>query len=873
MAVTIGTNLGSYEITALLGKGGFGEVYRAKDKKLKREVAIKILPDEFSSNHDRLTRFQREAEVLATLNHPNIAAIHDLATHDKSQFLVLELVDGETLAERISRGPIPVEEALNIAKQIAEALEAAHEKSVIHRDLKPANIKITPDGKVKVLDFGLAKIRESTTSNLSNSPTLVTAATTGMLLGTAAYMSPEQAKGKEADRATDVWAFGCVLYEMLTGHQAFEGETVAEVLGGIFKSDPDWSHLPANIPAGLRRLLRRCLQKDANRRFKDAGDVRIEIEEASIEPPGAAAPNQKVKNGRVALIAFVLLAFALVVGIELGRRLLPSSTVSIVRFSIDRVANFLQTDYFPSMSPDGETVAFVQTGPDGRSAIWLRPIDSLNAHPLSGTENAERPFWSADRHYLGFFAEGKLKKVSALGGPVQTLCNAQLPALQLGTGTWNRNGIILFSTAGGLARVSENGGSVTPVTTLNVNQDEVAHAQPQFLPDGQHFLYMIASRNRTNDGRIVVGSLESSETRTVLPPSDIVGFSYAAPGYLFFNRADFVLYAQPFDLQHGQLSGNPQLIAEPVGCCLAVSDNGSVAYWEFVNPELAWFDRSGSRVDTLAETGPYGDPAISPDGKSVAVAKRDGTNVDIWIIDVQTKAQRRLTFGAGSHEGPIWSPDGRRIIYTSWRNQWQISVKNADGSATEELLRDSKTNRLLALTFQRRGYVYVDADSRAWKFFFSPFGQADTVALSWLTGSEQTDAGYLQVSPDEHWASYEFNESGRQEIYIQAFPDGGNKAQLTTNGGGGVRWRRDGKELFYLEGDRRLMAMDISAGSTVTHGIPHRLFTVDPIKAVGLLNWYDVSPDGQRFLFVVQPQNSPRTAIKVILNWQSTLKK
>src|SRR5215471_13432514 len=464
MAVTIGSQLGSYEITALLGKGGFGEVYRAKDKKLKREVAIKILPDEFSSNHDRLTRFQREAEVLASLNHPNIAAIYDLAKQDQSQFLVLELVSGETLADRIARGPIPVEEALNIAKQIVEALEAAHEKGVIHRDLKPANIKITPHGKVKVLDFGLAKIRESSaTSKLSNSPTLITAATSGAILGTAAYMSPEQAKGKDADRSTDVWAFGCVLYEMLTGKQAFNGDSIGEILAGILKGEADWSLLPSDTPAGIRKVVRRCLHKESDRRFKHAGDVRLELDEALSEPASKMPDREAVKSGGLiwrVTTALLTLALAIVTTLFLTQRPSPPSEL---RVDIDTPSTSRPNQF--ALSPDGQRLAFVAFN-GVQTCLWLRSLDQTEAQPLPGTDDASLPFWSPDGRSLGFFVGTKLKRIDIGGGAATELADVVQPS----GGTWNSDGVIVFSNALGLFRVPASGGRSVAVTQLTGSQ-------------------------------------------------------------------------------------------------------------------------------------------------------------------------------------------------------------------------------------------------------------------------------------------------------------------------------------------------------------------------------------------------------------------
>jgi eukaryotic-like serine/threonine-protein kinase len=486
MAIQIGAQLGSHEITALLGKGGMGEVYRARDTKLKREVAIKVLPDEFSRDSERVSRFQREAEVLASLNHPNVAAIYDLQEAQGSRFLVLELVEGETLAERFARGPIPLDEALEIAKHICEGLEAAHEKGVIHRDLKPSNVKITPDGTVKVLDFGLAKGMESKpTSALSNSPTLISAAGTnaGVILGTAAYMSPEQAKGKTVGRRGDIWAFGCVLYEMLTGQQAFRGEDVTEILARVLEREPNWALIPANVPLQIQKLLRLCLQKDSRKRRSDAADVRIDIEQALSEPlipAGLPAPAPRRERLWISVAGVLLIAIAALSVPAL--RYFRETAQPEIRVEVNTPPTADPLSF--AISPDGRRLVFVASN-DGKSQLWVRALDSLAAQPLAGTEGASFPFWSPDSASIGFFADGKLKRIDIVGGATQMLANAPNGR----GGAWNRQGIIVFGLGvGPLSRVAATGGE--PVTVTRLASDESAHKFPQFLPDDRHFIYI-----------------------------------------------------------------------------------------------------------------------------------------------------------------------------------------------------------------------------------------------------------------------------------------------------------------------------------------------------------------------------------------------
>jgi serine/threonine protein kinase len=662
MSVDVGTRLGSLEITALLGKGGMGEVYRARDTKLKREVAIKILPDEFSRDPDRVSRFQREAEVLASLNHPNIAAIYDVQEANGFRFLVLELVEGETLAEHIKRAPIPVDEALTIAKQICEALEAAHEKGIIHRDLKPANVKITPDGKVKVLDFGLAKAFEAETSkaNLSQSPTLSMAATNaGVILGTAAYMSPEQAKGRAVDRRTDIFAFGAVLYEMLTGRAVFEGEDLQDILGAVLKSEPDWTRLPTGVPPLIPRLLRLCLQKDTKKRRQTATDVRIDIEQALAEPL-AAMP--AVTPARSASLSWVVAVAAVVAAVVLAipaMRYLRQIPPHEIRVDVTTPPTADPVSF--AISPDGRRLVFLAST-EGKSQLWVRPLDSVAAQPLAGTDGASFPFWSPDSASVGFFADSKLKRIDVGVGAPQVLANVSVGR----GGTWNSDGIILFgrSVIEPLFKVSATGGEPVAVTRLEAGQ--MNHKFPQFLPDGRHFIYFVTGGPRQG---VYAGSLDGTSSKR-LANADATAV-VSPSGFLLFLRQT-TLFAQAFDFKGQELSGNPFPVAEQAAFDAVTNGAGFSAASDIVAyrtgsagvaRQLTWLDRSGKTVGTIggADAARLLDPELSPDGKRLAVHRTANGNTDIWLIDAARGVPTRVTFATAVDAWPIWSPDGSRV--------------------------------------------------------------------------------------------------------------------------------------------------------------------------------------------------------------------
>src|SRR5438876_306962 len=677
-----------------------GVVFRALDTKLQRDVALKLLPDHFADDPERLARFQREAQVLASLNHPNIAQIYGLEESDNARCIVMELVEGETLQERLKRGAIPIDEALPIAKQIAEALEAAHESGLVHRDLKPANIKLTPDGRVKVLDFGLAKAFVPTAEmNLSNSPTLMSGSMPGVILGTAAYMAPEQAKGKSVDRRADIWAFGVVLYEMLTGRMLFSGETTSETIAAVMMKEPDWTALPANTPTRLRDLIRRCLVKEPRNRVRDIGDARIAIEEvqtgAEVDAAGPEKPSRPRSKVLVGIAAVLCLVMAFLLGTMSAlyfNRTTPASPeirVEVNTPSTDDPFSF-------AISPDGRRLVFSASN-EGKSQLWLRPLDSLTAQPLAGTDGARYPFWSPDSASVGFFADSKLKRIDLVGGAPQVLANTSADGRG---GSWSRDGIILFvpNLGGPLLKVFARGGEPVEVTRLEAGQ--TGHQFPQFLPDGRHFIYFVFGGPAQG---VYTGSLDggSSKRLTNADAAAVVSPS----GFLLFPRQT-TLFAQAFDLQRQELSGNPFPVAEqvalersgPVGTAGLSAASGIVAYrtgGAGAVKQLTWLDRSGKSVGAIGtpDAG-LNEVELSPDGKRVAVSRLVNGDVDVWLIDAARGVSTRFTFDPASDGISLWSPDGNHVVFQSNRKGvFNLYWKLSSGTGMDDLLLESDQNK------------------------------------------------------------------------------------------------------------------------------------------------------------------------------------
>ncbi|HEV2202852.1 MAG TPA: protein kinase [Bryobacteraceae bacterium] len=897
MRLPAGSRLGHYEIAALIGVGGMGEVYRAQDTKLRRDVALKVLPAAFAHDADRMTRFEREARVLASLSHPNIASIFGIEDSGVARALVMELVDGATLAEMLTRGPLPLEEALHVARQMADAIEYAHDRGVIHRDLKPANVKITPDGAVKVLDFGLAKALadDEARSSLSGdrSPTLTMRATeAGMILGTAAYMSPEQAKGKTADRRADIWAFGAVLFEMLAGKPLFSGDTAAEIMASAIKEDPDLGRLPAATPPAIRRLIERCLNKDPKQRLQAIGEARIILSApaapaaSSISAAGPApiSPSRpRFQNAAWIVAGVLLLALA---GLALIHFRETPPVERSLRFQI-QPPGAVEAEHL-SLSQDGRNLAFVANG-GGQNQVWIRAMDALESRALAGTDGATYPFWSPDGAYLGFFADGKLKKIAVAGGPAQTLCDATTGR----GGAWNRDGIIVFSPGptSAIFRVSAAGGVPVPLTKVAAGGSGGGHRFPFFLPDGVHFLYNSGSDKADASG-LYLGSLNGDSAMRILP--DNTNALYAPPasgkgmGHLLFRREE-TLMAQAFDLNSLTFAGDMFPVAERVPISLntgfgaySVSGNGTLAYRSgalTTNRDLVWLDRAGKRLGVLGKPGEYFGAEISPDEKTVAVVMGDANHSDIWLEDIARGVVTRFTFRSGFNYGPTWSPDGIRLAFTTQSSNSyssEISAKPAGGNGQEEpLLRAGINASPQDWSPDGKWIVFQQAGEKtANDLWLLPLeGERKPVPYLQTPFDEQ----YARFSPDGKWMAYQSNESGQDQVYVQAIPANGAKWQISASGGTQPQWRRDGKELFYVSADQKLMAAAIKLGATVEPGTPQPLFPVSAYRQLAPNGMaFSPSRDGQRFL-VSAPAGGESAAvappITVVTNWQVGLKK
>jgi Tol biopolymer transport system component len=898
MALTKGTVLGTYEILASLGAGGMGEVYSALDSKLGREVAIKILPPDYAQDPERLGRFEREARLLATLNHPNIGAIYDLAESNGTKFFVLELVPGETLADTVARGPVPVDEALVICRQIADALEAAHDRGILHRDLKPANIKITPDGKVKVLDFGLGKLFEhENPAGLSQSPTLLTgrASMEGMILGTAAYMSPEQARGKEVDRRTDIWSFGCVAFELLTGKQAFEGDTVTDLFASILRGEPDWNALPAMTPESLRLLLRRCLQKDTRRRLQHIGEARIAMEDApasSVASPTAIPANGASRRPKSWIAYAVLSVIVIGAAAALIFFFKPVPDTRVVQFSVppppggafEQAAGVIFT--VVSISPDGRRLAFTARDASGKVVLWVRLLDSLLPHSFPGTEGAAFPIWSPDSKSIAFYADGMLKKVEAAGGPPQAL--AEYAFVGLRGGAWNRDNVLLLPTSnnGSLSRISAAGGKPVEVTKLLPGQN--THRSPSFLPDGRHFLYFAGGNNEVSG--VYVSALDSSESKRLLSADSQA--LYSPTGDLLFVRQGTLL-RQAFNVKTLDVTGDPIPVAEHVAvnnyfASFSVSDNGVLVYKTGGSSEevmLAWVDRSGNLIENVGTArGEYRGVDLDPDGKRIAVHRHEGNGGDVWIFETSHGPMSKLTFSAlRDNSSPVWSPDGSHIAFGAQQNgKWQIFQIPALGGKEELLLDDQDRNVApMAWSPDSKSLVLrvVDPKTQGDEYIFS----FEDKKLTPLLNGPLNEL-WPQISPNGKWIAYTSNETGRYEIYIRPFPSGEGKHQLSVNGGFAPRWTRDGKELFFLgPGGARMASVKMNAASGTNSQPPVELFSTGYVNfphGGGSFLPYAVSPDGQRFL-IPRPERPDlsaagdvaQTPITVIFNWAATIKR
>jgi eukaryotic-like serine/threonine-protein kinase len=888
MAIVSGKRLGPYEILSAIGAGGMGEVYRARDTRLDRIVAIKVLPAHLADKPELRERFEREARTIASLNHPHICTLHDIGHQDGIDYLVMEYVEGETLAERLKKGRLPLDQVLQYAIEISDALDKAHRKGITHRDLKPSNIMLTKSG-TKLLDFGLAKLRgpQAAVANLSALPTEGSNLTAqGTILGTLQYMAPEQLEGKEADARTDIFAFGVVVYEMATGKKAFEGMSQASLIAKILETDPPpMSSLQPMTPPSLDRVVKTCLAKDPDDRWHAAKDLCDELKWIAEQGQGTQAampasggiPKRGVHDrlGWLAAVA-ILVAAVLITAVFYFRR--PSVEVKVVHFAVPAPEKHTfplparaTASGFLSVSPDGNKLAFVAEDSPGHSTLWIRDLGSQTAQQIPGTDDASVPFWSPDSRFIAFTAGSSLKKVLATGGPVETI--TALPGN--GMGTWNRDGVILFSTGLGspILRVPSAGGSATPATSMDASQQVISQDWPCFLPDGKHFLYTIYTSNPENGG-IYVGSLDSKETKLILKAIDFA--TYSPPGYLLFNRAGTLL-AQPFDADRLELKGEAIPIAEGVQFsaanekgAVAVSANGVLAYRlvpTAAQNKLVWVDRKGTEQPLAAPPHAYRNPRLSPDGQRVAVTI-DELGTQEWLLDTRRGTLTRLTFEGSYNGGMAWTPDGKRIAFESDRAGprnlfWQL----ADGSGGTERLATSDRSQGVAGSWSPDGQTLAFEQSNpgtGWDVLVFSLGDRKVQPFLQTRFNEIAP----QFSPDGRWLAYASDESGRYEIYVQPYPGPGGKWQISTEGGTEPVWARNG-ELFYRNGNK-MMAVATTTKGNFSADAPKVLFEGN-YTTYNTMPAYDVTPDGQRFLLAKTAEQGQQE-ISVVVNWFEELK-
>jgi len=893
MSLARGTRLGAYEILDSLGAGGMGEVYRAFDSHLQRDVAIKVLPEAFSHDDERLARFEREARTLASLNHPNIAVVYALAVqphggpdHVPTRALVMELVEGPTLADRIALGPIPVEDALPIARQIAEALEAAHEHGIIHRDLKPANVKVRADGTVKVLDFGLAKALEPAVlpSGMSLSPTITSPAMTqaGMILGTAAYMSPEQARGKPVDRRADIWAFGCVLFEMLSGQRAVgEGETVSDTVAAILKSEPAWDVVPRDTPPRIRTLLERCLRKDLRRRLPDIAEARIQIEEAATDPPQitravVGAPRRNYFWPAVAAVSLLVAA-----GLAVRPPRTPATVDAVsIRIEIPPPPGSTPVgdDGRPMeagdlLAPDGRTVTFLATA-EGRRTIWIRRLESAIARPLPGTEDARRWAWSPDSKRIAFIAQGQLKTVAVSGGPSTRVASTDGRDV-----AWGPGDVILIggrdasqNTVGPwpIRRISLGDGQTTAATTLAPN--ETTHDYPEFLPDGRHFVYLARQREAIpGDWDVYVGSLGSNDRKRL---SGIhAGVQYSPTGHLLYVD-DTTLMARPFDVNRLELTGDAFVVAEGVTRGprppVSVSGNGSLAYLSLFasgNSQLAWFNRRGVQLAAVGAPAQYDRFRLSPNDRWLAFDRE----LDVFVLDLERGTTRPFATGQAADIAPIWISGGDAIAFGSSRepigNVSQTNVNAANlyqrvfaVTGKDELIWQKTINGKIPTDWWNGNLVYTSGGD-IWTVRLPASADAKPIRV---TDTPFAESGG-RISRDGRWIAYESTESGRPEVWVQSFPDGRMRQLVSANGGSAPRWARNSAELFYVAPDLNLISISVAGDrEALTLGAPQTVFESRAFQ--GTID-YEVDNNG-RFLLKIPERDAASAPIVVLHNWR-----
>ena len=874
MPLASGTKLGPYEILSALGAGGMGEVYRARDSRLDRDVAIKVLPASLASDPNLRQRLEREAKSVSKLSHPHICALYDIGQQAGTDFLVMELLDGETLEQRLLKGPLPADQVLRYSAQIAGALAKAHKLGIIHRDLKPGNIMLTKTG-AKLMDFGLAKSSERapladalTEMTVENSKLTVE----GAIVGTFQYMAPEQLEGRDADARTDIFALGEVIYEMATGKPAFAAKSRASLIASILTVEPPpMSQYQPMAPVALERVVKKCLAKDPDERWQNASDLASELKwiaEGGSQITATAAvlavPAKKDRMGWMVAVASLLLLLTggLLWWNSTHRVQPPMYFHAAVPFAASGVA----------LSPDGKIVALTAYSSQLNDyALWTYEIGGQRTNLLDGTQGAAHPFWSPDGKYIGFFSDGKLKKIEPTGGKAQVICAAPNGR----GGTWNRDGVILFSPDAlhGITRVSAAGGDPVDITTVDTNRKETSHRWPVFLPDGKHFLYMAANFAENPEvNAIALGTLGSSEKRLITPASS--NAVYVEPGYLLYLR-DRTLVAQPFSTKTLSVTGEPHALSDDVmfysqiyravfdaSRDALITQTGKVATLS----ELTWFDRNGKAQGKLSNPAWYYNVRLSPDGHKVAVDQTDpdGKDTDIYVHDLERDAVTRLTFGHSLDQSAVWSPDGRKIMFSSnKRGPFRMYVKNADGVGSEEEISDQGTQLFNPWDWSHDGkYILFRKGSE----------------LGYLTLADQqakmlTQPNFAlrgaQFSPDGRWFAYASSEGGNMDVYVSNFPEGNGKWQISTGGGQEPRWRRDGKELFYISSDGKMMSVPIIGTTSFEAGTPVPLFTThrrQPVSSQDVF-CYDVTPDGQKFLIVTNADQGPASPLSVTLNW------
>ena len=876
MALVPGTRLGPYEILAPLGAGGMGEVYRARDTKLNREVALKVLPAPFAADPDRLSRFNREAQTLAALNHPNIGAVYGLEDTHGFSSLVLELVEGPTLADRMARGPVPVDEAWRIAKQLAVALDVAHGLGIVHRDLKPANIKIRSDGTIKVLDFGLAKLvaDPSADPDRSSEPALTTMPTEfGTILGTPAYMAPEQARGGAVDKRADNWAFGVILAEMLTGHSLFGRPTAAETIAAVLHHEPDWTH----VPLRLRRLLRSCLQKDPRERLRDIGDAHLLVDEEA----GVAKGSRHVS--RLGWLAAGLATAIAVAAILVARRPAPSAAGS-VHFHIAPTVG-LPASGASAISPDGRYLAFIGIGEDGVQRVYVRDMNSLVDRALSGAELSQAaapPFWSPDSRSIAFDSGGTLERIDVSGGLAEPVCRLSSPAIG---GSWNREGLIIVgSLSEGILSVPAEGGSPTRLTEIDRAAGENAHLAPVFLPDGKRFIYLRKFRDAPERTGLFVGSTETAPTdqerRRILATPSSVAYAPAGDGSgtLLFLR-DGNLMSQAFDERTLEVSGQAALVAERVDAyrdtaTISVSTNGVLVYRSAASLQLTWLDRQGRVSDRFQETGQYMTVNLSPDGTRAIISKalsQVSSRGELWLFDFARDTTARLLTPDVVNDG-VWSPDGRQILFDTID---ELHRRPLDHVGPTEVVVSAAGGRKSPTSWSRDGrfVMYTVADAKTASDLWAASVDGATPPAPFLNSSAAENQGQFSPTGSPVWVAYTSNESGRNEVFVRAFPDGSNLHAVSRSGGHSARWRGDGRELFYLSGDGMVTAVpfgiapDVVGNPTPLFKVPTGFATRDSTGFRGSAPW-GVTPDGQRFLFAAPAQEQDQGRFTVVLNWR-----